>query len=544
MDNKMVLAEQDFSDEIDDISYTGFSSTEEAIDPFSMVKIDSLSPRMKRKAYKIQKRHEGEDGTKSKYLDPEVVNGYSLWDIVNPPYDLDSLAKLYDQSAIHCAAINARVMNTVGLGFEFSETLKSRRRIEKAQDDPAKLERTRKNLQDLREELEVLFEDLNVEETLIETLVRVWQDCLTVGNGYLEIGRNNSGKVGYIGHIPATMVRVRRHRDGFVQLSRANKIQAVFFRNFQDLEMKDPINSDPNPNEIIHFKMYSPNNTYYGIPAAVSAAAAIVGDKFAKEYNIDYFENKAIPRYAIILKGAKLSNRSKMELVNYFRTEVKGRNHGTLIVPLPAGIGGDADIKFEKLEAGIQDASFDKYRKSNRDEILIANRVPAPKVGVYDNANLAVSRDADKTFKIQVIGPDQAIIEKKINRLLAEFTDLLQFKLKKIDLLDEDMESRIYDRYLRTEVVSPNEVRSKIGLPERSQGDDMLPFPTKVKQENGGAPIGNSNNSSSEPPKSRSDSGATPSGVQGTGDQKERGQSQDSGDNTDTVKVFEGENNE
>ena len=106
------------------------------------------------------------------------------------------------------------------------------------------------------------------------------------------------------------------------------------------------------------------------------------------------------------------------------------------------------------------------------------------------------------------------------------------------------MESRIYDRYLRTEVVSPNEVRSKIGLPERSQGDDMLPFPTKIKQENGGAPIGNSNNASSEPPKSRSDSGATPSGVQTAGDQKERGQSQDSGDNIDTVKVFQGENNE
>jgi PBSX family phage portal protein len=435
-------------------------------------------------------------------------------------------------------------MNTVGLGFEFTETLKSRRRIEKSQSDPAKLEKTRKGLQDLREELEVLFEDFNVEETLIETMVRVWQDCLTVGNGYLEIGRNNEGKVGYIGHIPATMVRVRRHRDGFVQLSRANKVQAIFFRNFQDLEMEDPINGDPSPNEVIHFKMYSPNNTYYGIPAAVSAAAAIVGDKFAKEYNIDYFENKAIPRYAIILKGAKLSNKSKAELVNYFRNEVKGRNHGTLVIPLPASIGSDSDIKFEKLEAGVQDASFDKYRKSNRDEILVANRVPAPKVGVYDNANLAVSRDADKTFKMQVIGPDQAIIEKKINRLLAEFTDLLQFKLKKIDLLDEDMESRIYDRYLRTEVISPNEVRGKIGFPERKDGDDVLPFPTKIKQENAGAPVGNSNNASSNPPKSRSDSGATPSGVQSSGDQKERGQSQDSGDNIDTVKVFEGENNE
>jgi PBSX family phage portal protein len=547
MTNKMIHVENDISSdvEIEDISYISSGPTEENIDPFSMIKINSLPPKMKRKANALKKKHEGEDGTKSKYLDPEVINGYSLWDIVNPPYDLDSLATLYDQSAIHNAAINARVMNTVGLGYEFTETLKSRRRVEKAQDDPAKLERVRKNIQDLREELDELFESLNIEETLIETMVRVWQDCLTVGNGYLEVGRNNSGKVGYIGHIPATMVRVRRKRDGYVQLSRSNKIQAVFFRNFQDLEMEDPINGDPSPNEIIHFKIYSPNSTYYGIPAAVSAATAIVGDKFAKEYNIDYFENKAIPRYAIILKGAKLSNKSKLELVNYFRNEIKGKNHGTLVVPLPAGIGSESDIKFEKLEAGIQDASFDKYRKSNRDEILIANRVPAPKVGVYDNANLAVSRDADKTFKIQVIGPDQAVIEKKINRLLSEFTDMLQFKLKKIDLLDEDMESRIHDRYLRTEVISPNEVRAKIGLPEKSDGDVVLPFPTKVKKEDSaGAPFGNSNNASSNPPKSRSDSGTTPSGVQGSGDQAERGQNQDSGDNTNTVKVFEGENNE
>ena len=548
MDNKMTheFEEDDSSVEIDDLSYIGGLSKVESVDPFSMVKIASLSPKMKRKAQRLQKRHEGEDGTKSKYLDPEVVNGYSLWDIVNPPYDLDNLAILYDQSAIHYAAINARVMNTVGLGFEFSETLKAKRRVEKVHDDPIKLEKVRKNLQDLREELDDLFESLNVEETLIETLVRVWQDCLAVGNGYLEIGRNNEGKVGYIGHIPATMVRVRRRRDGFVQLSRANKVQAIFFRNFQDLEMEDPVNGDPSPNEIIHFKMYSPNSTYYGIPAAVSAAAAIVGDKFAKEYNIDYFENKAIPRYAIILKGAKLSNKSKAELINYFRSEVKGRNHGTLVIPLPASIGNDADIKFEKLEAGVQDASFDKYRKSNRDEILVANRVPAPKVGVYDNANLAVSRDADKTFKMQVIGPDQAVIEKKINRLLAEFTDMLQFKLKKIDLLDEDMESRIYDRYLRTEVISPNEVRSKIGLPERKDGDDVLPYPTnaKIESSGSGAPFGNTNSAASNPPKSRSDSGETPSGVQGSGDQKERGQSQDSGDNVDTVKVFEGENNE
>lgn len=522
--------------EIDDINYFQVMKKIESSDPFKKVKYSSLSSKMKRRATNLKKKYEGLEGSGTKYIDPEELDGYSLYDVVTPPYDLLNLADLYDSSAIHNASINARVMNTVGLGFTFSETFKSKRRLEKAQGNQERLDRVRKSIQDIRQELERKFEVFNEEETFIETIVKVWTDYLTTGNGYLEIGRTNSGQIGYIGHIPSVLMRVRRHRDGFVQIAKSNKIQAVFFRNFQDFETQDPINSDSNPNEIIHFKAYSPNNTYYGIPSSVSAAAAIVGDKFAKEYNIDYFENKAIPRYAIIVKGAKLSNKSKQELVNYFRQEVKGRNHGTLIVPLPASLGGDTDIKFEKLEAGIQDASFDKYRKSNRDEILVANRVPAPKVGVYDNANLAVSRDADKTFKTQVISPDQAVIEKKLNRVISEFTDLVEFKFNRIDLIDEDIQSRIHDRYLRTEVITPNEVRNDLGMPERKDGDDPLPFPTKIKKEQNpgpGAPVGNNNNQSSAPPRARVDTPEGSSDPRMSGDQAERGQNQDTGGNND-----------
>ena len=528
-----VHIEEDVSSEvIDDLEYYSYVTKSEVIDPFKSIKFESLSQKMKRKASRLIKRYEGVGGAESKYIDPEDLDGYSLYDVVATPYDLDTLANLYDSSSIHNAAINARVMNTVGLGYHFDETMKSKRRIEKSQKDPDRLARVRKYIQDEKDRVEELFEMMNDEETFTETLVRVWLDCLSTGNGYLEIGRTNSGQIGYIGHIPSTLVRVRRKRDGYVQIANSNKIQAVFFRNFQDSETQDPINGDPNPNEIIHFKIYSPNHTYYGIPSSVSAAAAIIGDKFAKEYNIDYFENKAIPRYAIIIKGAKLSQKSKQEMVNYFRQEVKGRNHGTLVIPLPASIGADTDIRFEKLEAGIQDASFDKYRKSNRDEILVANRVPAPKVGVYDNANLAVSRDADKTFKTQVLTPDQSIIEKKLNRLIAEFTDAIVLRFNNIDLVDEDIQSRINDRYLRTEVITPNEVRAKLNLPERIGGDQMLPYPTKAKMESGtqsgpGAPDGNTNNASAFPPRARADSPGGTSDPRESGDQAERGQNQD-----------------
>lgn len=529
MNKKMTHVEDEIaSQEIDDIEYLALESKTVVDDPFAKVAYSTLSPKMKRRAVKLSKKFEGEDGTSTKYIDPETLDGYSLYDIVNPPYDLDTLAGLFDSSSIHNASVMARVMNTVGVGYEFEETTKAKRKIEKAMGDPEKVSRVRKILQDEKARLDEIFENVNVEETFIETMIKVWQDVLTIGNGYLEIGRNNSGQIGYIGHIPGTLVRVRRKRDGFVQIARSNKISAVFFRNYGDQETEDPINNDPRPNEIIHFKIYSPKNTYYGIPSSVSAAAAIVGDKFAKEYNIDYFENKAIPRYAVIVKGAKLSNQSKQELINYFRKEVKGRNHGTLVIPIPASIGADSDIRFEKLEAGIQDASFDKYRKANRDEILVANRVPAPKVGVYDNANLAVSRDSDKTFKMQVVGPDQSVIEKRINRVVAEFTDLFVMKFKKIDLIDEDIQSRINDRYLRTEVIAPNEVRSSLGLPERTDGDEVLPFPTKIKKESGaGAPIGNSNNQASQPRNARSDTPEGASDPRVSGDQAERGENQD-----------------
>ena len=106
---------------------------------------------------------------------------------------------------------------------------------------------------------------------------------------------------------------------------------------------------------------------------------------------------------------------------------------------------------------------------------------------------------------------------------------MLEFRFKRIDLIDEDIQSRINDRYLRTEILSPNEVRSTLGLPERTDGDVPLPFPTKIKkdQPGPGAPVGNSNNISSQPRNARSDTPEGSSDPRASGDQAERGQVQD-----------------
>jgi len=268
-------------------------------------------------------------------------------------------------------------------------------------------------------------------------------------------------------------MRVRRLRDGFMQLLYG---KAVFFRNFGDLETPNPIGDvEDRPNEIIHLKKYTPMNNYYGIPDIVAAQVPLAGNEFAGRYNLDYFENKAVPRYIITVKGAKLSPESERKLLEFFQVGLKGKNHRSLYIPLPADTQDNkVEFKMEPVEAGAQESSFNVYRQSNRDEILLAHRVPITKIGVPEGVSLANARDADKTFKEQVCRPAQMRLEKRINAIIEEKTDALKIKFEELTLTDEDTQSQIDERYLRMQVITPNEVRIRKGMIPVDGGDEMV----------------------------------------------------------------------
>ena len=81
------------------------------------------------------------------------------------------------------------------------------------------------------------------------------QTCSLQATDTLEVGRTTTGEIGYVGHIPAPTVRVRRMHDGYIQIV-ADKV--VYFRKFGATN-PNPVTQDPRPNEIIHFKEYSPS---------------------------------------------------------------------------------------------------------------------------------------------------------------------------------------------------------------------------------------------------------------------------------------------
>lgn len=421
----------------------------------------------------INKRHEGIEGAKSKAKYREQVSGYDMWNVVPPLYNLDHLAMLMEKSTIHHSAVLAKVASVVSTGFELIESNETLDRMEEAQleNKESDLEFIRRKVSRARAKYRDWLENVNEEDTFTETLEKWITDYESMGVGALEIGRTSTGKIGYIGHIPAHTIRPRKDRDGYVQIVDE---KVTFFRNFGDTETPDPIGDDPNPNEIVYLKKYSPRSTYYGVPDIIPALNAVAGVEFAKQYNVDYFENNAVPRYMIVVKGARLSPDSEKRLTDFFRN-LKGKSHRAVLIPLPQTIGADGttpEIKIEPIETGVQDASFERYINMGRDEILMAHRVPLTKVGLTADINLAVARDADRTFKESVVRPLQSRIEKYVNYILQESTNVVQFNLKELSLVDEETMSKIHQTYHTIGVLSTNEVRSDIGRKSIEDGDE------------------------------------------------------------------------
>ena len=411
----------------------------------------------------------GVDDAGSKALNPGTVyrNGYGLFDVITPPYNMYELANFYDTSFANHAAIDAKVENIVGLGYRFDIADRTALRLEMSEDEEA-TNRARKRIERAKIELRDWLENLNDDDSFTKVMEKVYTDVEATGNGFIEVGRTVKGEIGYIGHIPATTVRVRRLNDGFLQIIGQ---AVVYFRNF-GANNQNPVTADSRPNEIIHIKSYSPLNTYYGIPDIVSAMPSLIGDQLAARYNIDYFENKAVPRYIITLKGAKLSGDAEDKMFRFLQTGLKSQSHRTLYIPLP----GDTDqnkveFKMEPIENGIQDGSFKEYRKQNRDDILIAHQVPISKLGGADSG-LAAALSQDRTFKEQVARPAQHHLEKVISKIIKEKTDILELKFNELTLTDEIAQSQILERLVKTQIMMPNEAREALDLPQRSDGDE------------------------------------------------------------------------
>jgi len=405
---------------------------------------------------------------------PEDTWDYNKTGAKEPPYNLDALALFLEINTWHYRCVKAKAISTAGLGYE----LVVPEGIEKPDDDHKRT-------------LQKFFECPNEEQTWGEILENVLTDFEALGNGYFEVVRNRfgAGAPQRLYHVPAVTMRVRKDKKGFIQ-QRDNKM--VYFRNFGS-DPKSPDSFDPREkdkpaekrrllNEVIHLKNYHPRSSYYGLPDFLPALRALIGNKKAGDFNIQFFENNAVPQYAILVKGGELAKGTRKRIEEYFRTHIKGQAHKTLILEVVQDEGEKVDVDIRPLAVEIKDASFQSFRADNAEEIRVAHGVPGRLVGLSEKGGLGGAGEGEtqqEIFKFHVIEPKQTRLEYRINNFLIKQGFGIQdweLKFKEIDVTDESKVSENVQKLVRVGVLTINEGRKLLLLRPLKQAGANVPF--------------------------------------------------------------------
>jgi len=380
-------------------------------------------------------------------------------DLVEPPYNPRQLALLVERNTWHYACCAQKAHDVAGLGWQIRSTGKEG----EADADGARLRR--------------FFEKCNPRMSLREVLYAAQFDYESVGWMAIELVRDAEGTPRELWHVPAHTVRVHSSRPVFCQL-RGNR--QVWFKEFgeprtyrrNDGRETGALSPEHVANEMIYVKSYFPMSSYYGVPASIPALGALIGELEAREYNLRFFENHAIPAYAVIVEGGDLDEDSRELVRRYFRSEVRRNPHKTLILSSPTGV----TIRLEKLNAEVRESSFRFYRKDNRDEVIAAHRVPPYRLGIAETGSLggSTSREATEIYKASVIRPRQETLEDRLNRLVREGFGIggWEFKFDEIDTRDEAADVEKTSTLFGIGALSPNEVRARLSLGKPYEGGD------------------------------------------------------------------------
>jgi len=377
-----------------------------------------------------------------------------------PPYDPEKLAKLLELNTTHFRACVVKARDAAGIGYRLT--------TDTGEDPPKDEERAVKDF----------IHNINPHRSFFDILESLVLDYESIGWGCLEIIRNRRGQVIRVEHVPSKDVRVLKDRTyaSYVQLNGEDR---TYFQAFPDKRNRyiHARRNTPNAgwseaaNELIFWAKPHPAVRYYGLPDIIPALGDILATNKLRDYFIDFFENNCMARHAIIIKGGAVSEETREEIEAYFRNELKGSAHRTIVME----VDEDTTVEIRPLDVEQKEADFRETRKDLRDFILLAHGVMPAQVGVIETANLGSGQGLSQaeTHLNRIVIPLQRALHGILDRILRE-NGIRRTHIRLIppDIRDIDVQTRSHERMLKLSVVSPNETRRMVfGLPGYSGGE-------------------------------------------------------------------------
>ena len=431
--------------------------------------------------------------------------------IVDPPYPPELLSTFLEVDETHFRCVRTKVTDAVGRDFIFDPiALPDGRQFDSVLQTDDDKEAIAAEVKGIKEFIEECNEIIGFDGVLD----RAGMDFEAIGWAAIEVVRSRDMKIRRISHIPASRVRVLRGWKGFVEVLGQDKY--VYYQPFGQKVLsrtrKDPFTGRPesyspnldgelNPanvdwslidrdsgepssdfvtsaNEIIWIPKHHASTIYYGMSDIVPSLGYVLANVHIRDFQLQYFEHNTVPRYAVIIEGAKLAEPVKKAITEYFGTHIKGKAHKTLIIPIPA-MRGEVKVRFEKLDSEVRESSFLDTRKSNAQAIMAAHGVSPAIIGISESSELGSGKGLSQAeiYKDRIVTPSQRKWESFINKLfrLGLGSNLVQLKFNPLDIRDLQSEMDIFTGYLEKGVLSINQVRKRAGLGDPVEGGDR-PF--------------------------------------------------------------------
>lgn len=324
-------------------------------------------------------------------------------------------------------------------------------------------------------------------ESILDPLCEIsWQDTagdasedyLDTGNGYIEVVRDDGGKITGLHHLPTNDVDIyienaiynRHYRVRSVTETGGGILSGKIFARFGERDsllarLKEQ-NVDPKMvSEVIHFRQSTSMSRWYGYPRWLAATASIELMQALHQFTFDFFINRGVPEFILFIKGGKVEKKDWDKIEQALKSNIgMGNSHKTMALNLT---DPELEITVEKL---AMDGTGDSTMLRDMSETLALNIVSAHGVppllaGILIPGKLGATNElpnALQAFQALVIGPMQKTFETTLGVTLGDPKNngglglvKADFELKKI--LDEiDLGAMDTTARMRTPLATAN----------------------------------------------------------------------------------------
>ena len=301
--------------------------------------------------------------------------------------------------------------------------------------------------------LVALLKEVNPVSTKRELLYLTSAHQDLTGDAYWYVPSNGLGIPGEAWVLPPDRMYVVPTKDG--------NIARYELRNGTDVIPFDP-------SEVIHFKHPNPSSFYYGQSVLMAAASSSDIDGFQHEYQRRFYQNFAIPTFALKTPNELREDTVKRLKADWGREYGGAANSGKMAI-LENG------LSIERIGISPKELDWLATNRSTRDDILAIFGVPASKLGLVEDVNRANAEANDYTFNANVIEPILDMMDERLTQDLArKFDPKLVIKHESTITDDEERSARVSALRIAGGISTVNEERLAQGYDEVEGGDVLL----------------------------------------------------------------------